>query len=279
MPLRYSNLKKKPTVFKRLFGVSPQEFEEILTKVEPLFTKKILDGYKRPGRPYKHDLAEHLLMLLLYYRCYVTQEFVGCLFDLDKSRVCRMIKALEPLLAQVMAIDKRKKLSQKEMETLLIDATEQPIERPKKGQRTFYSGKKKRHTMKTEIRVTKEGKIVHVSKTHPGSAHDFTVFKQELPPPKGSRVYVDSGYQGIDHFHKEAEFPYKASKTKPLDEEEKEYNQALSRIRVRVEHIIGDLKTFKILSERYRNKRKRYHLKVNIIAGIVNLKNGFKKTA
>jgi len=56
---------------------------------------------------------------------------------------------------------------------------------------------------------------------------------------------------------------------------EKEYNTALSRIRVKIENIIGDLKTFRILSDRYRNKRKRYGVKFNIIAGIVNLKNGF----
>jgi len=72
------------------------------------------------------------------------------------------------------------------------------------------------------------------------------------------------------------EWPYKATKTKPLDAEEKEYNRALSRIRVKVENIIGDLKTFRILSDRYRNKCKRYNVKFNIIAGIVNLKNGFE---
>jgi hypothetical protein len=55
---------------------------------------------------------------------------------------------------------------------------------------------------------------------------------------------------------------YKATKTKPLDEEEKEYNHALSRLRVIVEHVIGDMKVFKILSERYRNKRKRYGIKL-----------------
>lgn len=70
--------------------------------------------------------------------------------------------------------------------------------------------------------------------------------------------------------------PYKASKTKPLDKEAKDYNQALSRIRVRVENVLGDMKVFRILADRYRNKRKRYTIKFKIIAAIVNLKNGFK---
>lgn len=219
-----------------------------------------------------------ILILLLYYRSYITQEFVGYLFDLDKSRICRIIQKLEPILATVMAISKRKHLSQKEVESLIIDATEQPIERPKKGQRPYYSGKKKRHPLKRELRINLEGKIVHVSKSRPGSMHDFMLFKQEPPLSPNARVFVDSGYQGIDNFHKEVELPFKESKKRPLDKEEKDYNTALSRIRVRVENIIGDIKTFRILSDRYRNKRKRYNIKFNIIAGIVNLKNGFAPT-
>jgi transposase len=274
MSLRYIKIKTKPTTFNRLFGVSVEEFARILQKIEPQWTQKVMEQYKRPGRPYDLSLADMTLMLLLYYRSYISQEFVGYLFDLDKSRVCRIIQKLEPILAQVMAINKRT-LSQENVEGLIIDATEQPIERPKKGQKAYYSGKKKRHTFKTEVRINKKGRIVHVSKPRPGSVHDFTVFKGEPPLPPDSRIFVDSGYQGIDKLHKEADFPYKASKNKPLDDDEKAYNRGLSRLRVKVEHIIGDLKTFRILSDRYRNKRKRYGVKINIIAGLVNLKNGF----
>ncbi|MBL8676681.1 MAG: hypothetical protein JNJ47_04570 [Alphaproteobacteria bacterium] len=57
--------------------------------------------------------------------------------------------------------------------------------------------------------------------------------------------------------------------------EDKAYNRALSRIRVKVENVLRQIKIFRILSDRYRNKNKRYNLKFNIIAGIVNFKNGF----
>lgn len=275
MSLRYTKIKQKPTTFQRLIGVSPSQFEDILRKVEPKWQEKVIGSYKGPGREYKLDVADMLLMTLLYYRSYISQEFVGFWFGIDDSRVCRIIQKLEPILAKVMAISKQKKLSKEEVESLIIDATEQQIEKPKRGQKPYYSGKKKRHTIKTEIRTTRKGRIVHVSKSRPGSVHDFNLYKQEPPLPKDTRAFVDSGYQGLDKIHPETDLPYKASKNKPLDEEEKEYNSALSRIRVKVENIIGDLKTFKILSERYRNKRKRYNLKFNIIAGIVNLKNGF----
>jgi hypothetical protein len=172
-----------------------------------------------------------------------------------------------------MALQKCKIVSKQEVENLIIDATEHPIERPQRRLKPYYSGKKKRHTLKTQIRVTQKGRSVHVSKSHPGSTHDFTVFKGEKRPPKDSRLFVDSGYQGIAQIHQNADFSYKARKNKPLDAQEKAYNTGLARFRV--VHIFGHIKTFKIMSERYRNKRKPYGVKFNIIVGIVNLKNGF----
>lgn len=278
MSISYSKIKMKPTTFNRLFGVSVSQFETILIKVDPLWQRKVIGRYKRPGRDYKLPVADMVLMLLLYYRSYISQEFVGYLFGIDDSRVCRILQKLEPLLVKIMALPNKKYLSQEEVESLIIDATEQPIERPKKTQKPYYSGKKKRHTLKTEIRVTRRGRIVHVSKSRSGSVHDFELHKTEPPIPKQTRAFVDSGYQGLDKLHTQTELPYKATKTKPLGEEEKEYNQALSRLRVVAEHVLGDIKTFRILADRYRNKRKRYDIKFIIIAGIVNLKNGFAST-
>ncbi len=280
MSIRYTKLKHRPRIFLKLFGLTPDHFEAIMARLRPLWEKQVLSCYKRPGRHFRLTLEDMTCMLLLYYRTYTTQEFVGFLFGLDDSRVCRLIRTLEPLLAKVMALSKTRHLSQEEVESLIVDATEQAIERPKKGQKRFYSGKKKRHTLKTEIRVTREEKgkkprIIHVSKTRPGSVHDFALHKQEPPIAKDTRAHGDSGYQGLDKIHTQTEIPYKASKNRPLDQEEKDYNSALSRVRVAVENIFAQIKTFKIMADRYRNKRKRYNLKFMIIAGLVNLKNGY----
>jgi hypothetical protein len=275
MSLKYTKISKSPIIFNRLFGVSVSQFDEILLKIEPQWEKQVINLYKRPGRDYKLELADMLLMLMLYYRSYITQMFIGFLFGIDDSRVCRIIQKLEPILAKEMALTKTKHLSKEDLESLIIDATEQPIERPQKNQKKYYSGKKKRHTIKTEIRITRKGRIVHVSRSRRGAMHDFALHKEEPPIPPESRAFVDSGYQGLDKLHQATELPYKATKTKQLDKEEKEYNHALSRFRVIVENVIGDIKTFKILSDRYRNKRKRYGIKFHIISGIVNLKNGF----
>jgi hypothetical protein len=125
----------------------------ISLELEPLWESKILCQYKRPGRFCKLDLRGHFLMLLLYYRHCITQEFVGMLFGLTKANVCRGIKKLEPLLAKVMSLPKRENLNSEEIQDLIIDATENQIERPKHDQWKYYSGKKKCHTVKTEIRV------------------------------------------------------------------------------------------------------------------------------
>ena len=275
MPISYKLISQKPIVFNRLIGMQVKDFESILEKLTPLWEKKVLGAYKRPGRDFKLELADMLMMLLIYYRSYISQEFLGYLFGIDDSRVCRLIKRIEPLLARTVAIRKERHLSQEEVESLIIDATEQPIERPKRRQTKYYSGKKKRYTLKTEIRVTPKGRIVHVSKHFPGSVHDFTVYKDGPPVHRDTRTFVDSGYQGLDKLHQATELPYKKSKNHKLNKEEKEYNAGLSRLRVKVENTLCKIKTFRILSDRYRNKIKGYSLKFNIIAGIVNLKNGF----
>lgn len=275
MSISYKLISQKPVIFNRLIGMKVKDFDSILEKLTPLWQKKVLEAYKRPGRNFKVELADMLMMLLIYYRSYITQEFLGYLFGIDDSRVCRLIKKIEPLLARIVAIRKDRHLSQEELESLIIDATEQPIERPKRRQTKYYSGKKKRHTFKTEIRITPQGRIVHVSKPSPGSVHDFSVYKDGPPIHRDTRVFVDSGYQGLDKLHQATELPYKKSKNHKLGKEEKEYNAGLSRLRVKVENILAKIKVFRILSDRYRNKRKGYSLKINIVAGIVNLKNGF----
>jgi hypothetical protein len=83
-----------------------------------------------------------LLMLLLHYPSYVREIFIGYMFGIDDAGVCRMIRRLEEILASVLAIEKHKKLSREEMENLIIDATEQPLEPPKRWQKPYYSGKK-----------------------------------------------------------------------------------------------------------------------------------------
>jgi hypothetical protein len=274
MTVQYHKIKKRPIVFLRLFGIKTKDFENICAKLEPLWKEHVTKKYKKHGRNYKLSIEQMLLMLLIYYRTYSTQLQIGFMFGIDDSRVCRIIKTLEPLLAKIVAIKKNRQFKQEEL-ALLIDVTEQPIERPSKSQKRYYSGKKKKHTLKTEIRVNPEGKICAVSKCHPGRVHDFRIHKESDPLPDKTKVYADSGYQGLKKRCKLAKTPFKGSKRKPLTARKKGYNKGVSRRRIKVENVLAQIKCFKILSERYRNRRIGHNLKFNVIAGIVNIKNGF----
>ena len=76
MSLKYIKIRKSPIIFNRLFGVSVSQFDEILLKIEPQWQKQVINRYKRPGRDYKLELGDMLLLLLLYYRSYITQMFM-----------------------------------------------------------------------------------------------------------------------------------------------------------------------------------------------------------
>jgi hypothetical protein len=80
----------------------------------------------------------------------------------------------------------------------------------------------------------------------------------------------DTGYQGIQNIHQNSNTPYKKKRNTPLSKEEKLYNHKLASKRIFVEHVIGRLKRFKVISERYRNRRRRFGLRFNLIAGIYN---------
>ncbi len=88
-------------------------------------------------------------------------------------------------------------------------------------------------------------------------------------------VPVDTGYQGLQKVHTQTVLPKKKSKKKPLKKEDKKRNTVLAKERVFVENVIGMLKRFKIISDRYRNRRKRFGLRFNLLAGLYNyeLKN------
>jgi hypothetical protein len=84
------------------------------------------------------------------------------------------------------------------------------------------------------------------------------------------KVIVDSGYQGLQKIHSNTFLPKKKRKNKPLTKEDKKNNTNIASQRVSNEHAIGFIKRFKIVADRYRNRRKRFGLRFNLIAGICN---------
>lgn len=272
MGISFDKIKGQPQVFLRLIGVTVEDFKEIVSKVYPEWGE--LEGRKKCSgrRSHTATLEDKVLCVMMYYRTYITHEFLGYMFNLHNSNICRLLKKIEPLLAKKITIKKDRSLTPDKILELIADVTEQPTRRPKRKQKKSYSGKKKRHTIKTEIVIDKEGKIYNVSKSHKGRAHDFRIRKQEKPLPKNSKKHGDSGYQGWQKLQSNVAIPFKRRKNQELTPEQKRHNRELASFRMRVEHKIRQIKTFKIMSECYRNFQKKYGMRFNIIAGIVNFK-------
>jgi len=104
-----------------------------------------------------------------------------------------------------------------------------------------------------------------------GLMHDFALYKHsQLELHESLEVLADSGYQGLSKLHDKSRTPKKRSKKRQLTKDERRANRELSRRRIVVENVIRSLKIFRILLERYRNRRKRFSLRFNLIAGLYN---------
>jgi hypothetical protein len=280
-------LLRTPATFRRLTGLTPTAFHRLLGEVAVADAVTRAQRAARPGRRRKAGggrtptlpLADRLLMLLVYYRTYVPHAFLGFLFGLDDSNVSRGIRRLEPLLAGIFRIPERKvALTPEEIRELFFDGTERPTGRPVRGQKRYYSGKKRRHTLKTQVAVVRVRKrpgrgpqrrrvrIAAVSPTFPGSVHDKKVFDRAgVRCPPGVAKYGDTAYLGTG---------LRTPKRKPpkgqLTPRQKAGNRRVGRKRVVAEHAIGKMKVWRVAAERWRNPRRRHTLVMKNVAGLHN---------
>jgi IS5 family transposase len=104
-----------------------------------------------------------------------------------------------------------------------------------------------------------------------GKIHDFRIWKESQIELGGkTELLADKGYQGIKKLHERSRTPIKKPKGKSLSKEQKKFNKQLAKERIIVEHVHRRLNIFRILSSRYRNRRRRFGLRFNLIAGIYN---------
>lgn len=104
-----------------------------------------------------------------------------------------------------------------------------------------------------------------------GRQHDFRIYKNSrIKVIESVQLMADKGYQGIAHYHANIYIPYKKSRFGQLSPEQRQHNKEQARLRVQIENVIRTLKIFRILSSRYRNRRKRFGLRFNLIAGLYN---------
>ena len=294
----YRRLSGKPLIFRSFTGLEVSEFDSLYVWLESKYDEFEVKRLSRrgrerrigAGRPFKLLLENRLLMLLMYYRLYITSTLMGFLFDLDQSNVLKNIRMLEPLVKECIPLPKklyemaRRARTVEEVEEyfpgfkVFIDATEQEIPRPKDREKrqSHYSGKKKMHTVKTQLTVNSKGLIMHKTPHARGRRHDYDLFKTNHPklPPK-MNTCLDLGYDGVQNDFPELNptIPFKKRRgMRELTMEQKIFNRQLAEERVVVEHTICRTKKFRIMGEEYRNRLRWYDRTTDIVSGLVNLR-------
>jgi hypothetical protein len=304
--INYKCLSRRPLIFRSFTGLEVSEFDALYAEIDgayPAFEQKRLYRVDRKrtvgaGHPFKLPLNDRILMLLMYYRLYVISTLLAFLFGLGQTNVLKNIRMLEPLVSEVLPLPKKVHQKVRRLRTIdeveevfpgfkaFLDATEQEIPRPKskRKRKTHYSGKKKSHTVKTQITVNKAGLIVHKTKHAWGSRHDYAIFKWYHPSlPDNVSLGLDRGYDGVqnDYPQLNSEVPFKRRspgrgkrgvKAKELTSEQKRFNQKLSKERVAVEHTISRLKKFRVMAHKFRNRLKHYDAMTDIVCGLINFR-------
>ena len=259
-----------PQQFKRRFGVRRSTFEQMLKALQ-----KQLPPNPGRGRKPKLCLEERVMVSLEYWREYRTYFHISTDYSVSEATICRTVHWVEEHLmgSGLFRLPGKKRLAKGfgRPEVVVMDVTETPIERPKRKQRNFYSGKKKQHTLKCQIILDQQTQQIICTFYGKGRQHDFKLFKVSgLKFHPETRSLQDKAYQGIADYHANSFIPRKKPKGGELSSLEKAYNRELARERICIEHINRRLKVFKILRERYRNRRRRFGLRCNLIAALYN---------
>jgi len=277
-------------------GLTRDEFAHLLLAFDTAYTELLATEHtrtarrRRPGGGRRGQIplaAEKLLFILVYVMQYPVQELQGLLFGLGQSQasawVLRLLPVLQAALGRELVLPARRTATLDELTAacpdlvVLLDATERQIPRPQDPDRqtACYSGKKKRHTLKSTIITDRTGRqIVFLGETTAGSRHDKCLVEEDAPPfPPGSRVPSDSGYQGYTVDGASIITPLKKPRGGALLPDEQTANTHLSRHRIPVEHAIGGLKIARIVRDPFRNHADGMNDMVIVVAaGLYNFK-------
>ena len=310
--LNYDVLSIKPAIFKNFTGLEVAEFDALSSKIREKYgayeQKRLArEDRKRDigaGHPFKLSLTDRLLMLLMYYHLYPSSTLLGYLIDLGQTNVLKNIRNLELLVSEVLPLPKKEHDKVKRLETVdenetmfpgfkaFLDSTEQEIPRPKNKhkRKTHYSGKKKRHAVKTQLTVNQDGLIIHKTAHAVGSTHDYTLYKHSHPDlPDNVRLGLDHGYKGIEKDYPKLNcvLPFKRKnpgrgkrgmKGPELSPEQKAFNKELAKERVIVEHTNSRVKKFHVWADEFKNRLKHYDIMTDIVCGLVNFRISGKLT-
>jgi DDE superfamily endonuclease/Helix-turn-helix of DDE superfamily endonuclease len=297
MIARLAHLRTHPAVFRHLTGLTVTAFDALAADVVPAIQAAHRAALDRPDRhraigaggEFALGADDQVLLTVVWLRQYPTQEALGFLFGVSDSTALRAVRRCLPVLERAgqdamrmpdPGAGRRKRLPALLGDTpglaVVIDTFEQRTHRPKRRQRAYYSGKKRAHTLKSQVGVDEEsGRVVDVSDSVPGPWADIKLLKKSrllTRLPEGVGGIGDLGYVGIADLHPGglASAPRRKPRGQPRPPEDIRYNRAFSRRRIVVEHAIGRLRRFRSLAHVNRHRRKGHAARVRAVAGLVN---------
>jgi hypothetical protein len=287
--MKYEEARTKPRVFQQLTGLKIEEFD----KLKGAFQKASEEEEPRESpagrKAVLRTYEDKLFFILFYLRHYPTQEVLGFLFGISQGQANQWIHRLTPLVQKALgdekelpgrtAADAQELMEACPEREFILDGTERPIRRPQDSEdrRKDYSGKKKRHTKKNIILTEKAtGEVLGLGATQPGSKHDkASVDEEHYTFPDGSTVFQDKGFQGYAPEGATIQQPTKKPRGKEWTPEQKEENRQISTQRVSVEHSIGGIKVFHIVSAIFRNIKEGFSdLVMETVTGLFNFIRG-----
>lgn len=286
---------------KALFGFHPEVLAEMLFRVLPELERRRAARLaqrperKRPyldndGRPRAVTPLHKTLMTIIYLRHNVSHTVVGALFgfsaDVSEDAFAEVLPLLRDLFPkEKWEAEKRhrgaeSKWKPEEVDCLIIDSFETPMSRPSLNdrQKRAYSGKKKEHTIKTQIITDGQGEILDIDAGHRGPKADIKLYEESQLPEKLPEALREKPLLGdkayADQKHPEMTTPTKKPKGGELTPAQKERNREISQQRVRVEHGIRRVKGFRILRDQYRMARGIFPTVASAVVGLIHFSRG-----
>ena len=297
MIARLDRLRQHPAVFRSLTGLSVGVFDALVADVFPALDEAEFARRSRPdrdravgaGHPFGLGPADRVLLAVVWLRVYPTHAVLAYLFGVSETAARRVLTRTLPVLAasgkDTMRMPDPGRHARRNLPALLadvpavavlVDTFEQPTHRPTRRQRAYYSGKKKRHTVKAQVGVDEDtGRVVHVPPSAPGPTADRNLLKRSRLLgclPKGVGLIGDKAYLGAGELRPgvACATPRRKPRKQPHPPENRRYNRAVSRRRIGVEHTIRRLRVFQALTQVNRHGRAKHENRVRAVAGLVN---------
>lgn len=258
--MNYKTALNNPKNFKAITSLSIEEFQMLIPKFEEIvddyFAKKTFSGKPRTRKyvPKKTNILpsieDKLFFILIFMKNNILQELHAAHFDMTQDMCNKWIHILMPLCLKLLEehIPTTKIEDVDFKETVAMDVTERGVQRDIYEQEVYFSGKKKRHTIKNLAIVSLFGIILFVSPTFEGTKHDKKIADMYKLPTKVP-ILVDLGFYGMQKDYLNMIMPHKKPIKAELTPEQIKENQKIASKRIVVEHVFGSVKINRIVKD------------------------------